>query len=104
MIQSVAATVPKDNIVRGREHSQSRMEQELGNWRDLQSEMHPSSSIVDFPKDPVNKLDPLYLRATIDLGAHLILDAEVNSLAALTFVDLGATGVFMYPKFIEQCH
>lgn len=47
---------------------------------------------------------PLYLRATVDSGAHLTLDAKINSFEALTLVDSGATGVFMHPEFASQCN
>ena len=38
-----------------------------------------------------------YLRATLDLGAHLTLEAEVSGVAALALVDSGATRIFLYP-------
>lgn len=46
---------------------------------------------------------PLSLRATTDPGAHLTLDAMINSIAATTLVDSGATGVFMHPQFAQIC-
>ena len=48
-------------------------------------------------------INSLYLKATIDSDAHLTLDAQINSLKALTLVDSGATGVFMHPTFAKQC-
>lgn len=75
----------------------SRLEQELGSWPGSQTETHSSSSIVV-------ELDLVYLHATIDVGVHVTLDAEVNSVAAFTLVDSGAMGVFMHVKFVEQCN
>jgi len=96
--------VPKDGMVEGKKHNQSRIEQELGNWQGLQREIYSLSSIGGFSKGPKEGLDPLYLCATIDLRAHVTLEAEVNFVAALTLVDSGATGVFMHPKFAKQCN
>ena len=45
----------------------------------------------------------LYLCATVNPDVHLTLDAQVNSLKALTLVNSKATGVFMHPTFIKQC-
>jgi len=93
---------PKDNMVERREHDQFKMEQQLDSGRDLQSEMYTSNSIVDFSEDSMDKLNPLYLRATINPGAHLTLDAEISALMALALVDLGVTRVFMHFKFVKQ--
>lgn len=41
----------------------------------------------------------LYLRTTIDPKAHLMLKAQINSLAIVTLIDSGAIGVFMHPNF-----
>ena len=45
----------------------------------------------------------LYLKATNDLGLHLILDIQVNFQTATALVDSGATGIFMHPKFVWDC-
>lgn len=45
----------------------------------------------------------LCLCATIDLGAHLTLDAVINSMVATTLIDSGATGMFMHPQFAQRC-
>ena len=42
-----------------------------------------------------NKDVVLYLRATTDPEAHLKLNAQINSLAAITLIDSEATGVFI---------
>ena len=47
---------------------------------------------------------PIFLRATTDPEGHLTMDAKINSLAALTLVDSGATGMFMHPDFAAQCN
>lgn len=47
---------------------------------------------------------PLYLRATMDPGAHLTVVGHINSVAAEPLVDSGATGVFMHPDFAIKCN
>ena len=44
-----------------------------------------------------------YLRATMDLEAHLILQAHINSISTLALIDSRATGIFMHPSFAQQC-
>ena len=39
----------------------------------------------------------------LNSDAHLTLDAQIDSLKALTLVILGAIGVFMHPTFAKQC-
>ena len=52
-----------------------------------------------------SKLEPdlHYLRATLDLGAHLTLKAKINGMAALALVDSGAIGIFLHPQFAQEC-
>ena len=66
-------------------------------------EFFQDSAFIKFAKAPKVTTNSLYLRATIDSDAHLILDAQVNSLKALTLVNSGAIGVFMHPTFAKQC-
>jgi predicted aspartyl protease len=46
----------------------------------------------------------LCIHATIDPETHLILNAQINLLSAITLVDSGATGVFMHSKFAQECN
>lgn len=46
----------------------------------------------------------LYLRAMIDPESHLILDCTINSVKAHSLIDSGATGIFVNPQFIKECH
>lgn len=46
---------------------------------------------------------PHYLRATTEPGAHLTMDARVNSIATTTLIDSGATGIFMHQDFAQNC-
>lgn len=43
------------------------------------------------------------MRATTEPGTHLTIDARINSIAATTLVDSGATGVFMHHDFARHC-
>ena len=47
--------------------------------------------ISEYSEDHKEESGPLYLHAMLDLGAHLTLDAKVNSFAAQALVDSGAT-------------
>ena len=44
-----------------------------------------------------------YLRATLDPRGHLTLKAKINGMAALALVDSGATRIFLYPQFVQEC-
>ena len=61
------------------------------------------SALIKFAKVREVTIDSLYLRATIDPNIHLALDAQINSLKALTLVDSEDTGVFMHSTFAKQC-
>lgn len=50
-----------------------------------------------------DEVSPLYLRATVDPGAHLNLKGRINLVVAELLVDSGATGVFMHPDFAKKC-
>ena len=66
-------------------------------------ELFQDSTLIKFTKVLEVTTNSLYLRAIVDLDAHLTLDAQINSLKALTLVDSRATGVFMQPPFAKQC-
>ena len=53
--------------------------------------------------EPIHSPTPLYLRATIDPGVHLTLNAQINSQVATTLVDSRATRIFMNSKFAQDC-
>ena len=44
-----------------------------------------------------------YLQATMDLEAHLTLQAHINSISALALITSRATGIFMHLSFTQQC-
>ena len=64
-------------------------------------EFFQDSALTKLTKALEVTTDSVYLHATIDPDAHLTLDAQLNSLKALTLVDSGATGVFMHPTFAK---
>ena len=66
-------------------------------------EFFQDGALTKFAKAPEVTIDFLYLRATIDPNAHLTLDAQINSLKALTLINLEATGLFMHPTSAKQC-
>ena len=49
------------------------------------------------------ELDLHYLRATLNPRAHLLLKAKINGMAALAFVDSGATRIFLHLQFVQEC-
>lgn len=51
----------------------------------------------------LNPFAPSYLRATIEQGSHVTLEAQLNSRGATALVDSGATGIFMHPQFAQDC-
>ena len=50
-----------------------------------------------------NYVPALCIHATINPETHLTLNAQINLLPAITLVDSGATGVFLHPKFAQEC-
>lgn len=46
----------------------------------------------------------LHLRAMIDPESHLILDCTINLVKAHSLIDSGATGIFVNPQFVKECH
>lgn len=52
----------------------------------------------------LNPYAPLYVRATMEQGSHVTLEAQLNSQGATALVDLGATGIFMHPHFAQDCY
>ena len=70
----------------------------------MQSEEFALNQIIGLQGDWKDAEDLLYLNAIIDPKAHMTLDVEINSLAALKLVDLGAMGIFMHPRFAEKCN
>ena len=77
---------------------------ELPPWKNSQWSTMWSNNIAAILREAQGGLDPLYLRATLDPSAHVTLNAEINSFPCLTLVDLGATGIFLHPSFVEQCN
>lgn len=73
-------------------------------WRGLGQEMRQGllDSATTLKLETGNDLQ--YLRATLDPGAHLTLDVEVNGVATLALVDSGATGIFIHPHFAQKCN
>lgn len=51
----------------------------------------------------LNPFAPSYLRATMEQGSHVTLEAQLNSRRATALVDSGATGIFMHPQFAQNC-
>ena len=54
--------------------------------------------------DEMNDHMPLNIRTTMNPRVHLTLNAQINSLPPITFMDSGATGVFLHPTFAQACH
>ena len=75
--------------------------------RELPHQLKPRALNILSPtlevSEPIHFPTLLYLRATIDPGVHLILNAQINSQAASALVDSGATGIFMNSKFAQDC-
>lgn len=67
-------------------------------WDQVKSD--PMPQLCQIPSEAV---DPHYVRATLEPAAHVTLSARINSMAAFTLVDSGATGIFMHQIFARDC-
>lgn len=93
IVQTAAATIPKQSMIT--ERGDDGLDQEQGlQWEES----------LEIQEDPGSVSSPLSLRATLEPEAHVTLDATINSMAASTLVDSGATGIFMHPRFAEECN
>ena len=52
----------------------------------------------------MNDHTPLSIWATMDPRVRLTLNAQINSLPAITLMDSKATGMFMHPTYAHACH
>lgn len=95
--------MPKERLIEG-EFGCSQIEWEEGDCHSLQVDTANSQENNLHGGSPTTELGLLYLRATVDAEAHLTLEAEVNSVAAVMLVDSGATGVFIHPNFAQLCN
>ena len=102
VLQTMAATTPKWELTGAQPNFYQHLTKEDMDQCHLQLKDSCSNEDVKPSTDSSKVFAPLYLRATINHGAHLTLHAQVNSISGSTLVDFGATGIFIHPTFAKE--